>query len=146
MFEKATIVLLLLLIFYLWFSLRRSQKKAGRSAQKRSRGAVLGEEMAEAILASHGYRIVAAQHREKSRFYVDRKAVEIEVRIDFIVEKLGQRYVAEVKTGLNAPNPSWPATRRQLLEYSLIFPDWPILLVDVPAERVHLIEFDDWFS
>ncbi|MGC6507388.1 MAG: hypothetical protein ACON4U_03185 [Myxococcota bacterium] len=145
MFEKVTIVLLLLLIFYLWVSLRRSQKKAGQSAQKRSRGAVDGEQAAKAILASKGYRIVSAQHRAKSRFYVDRKAVEIEVRIDFIVEKSGQRFVAEVKTGQNAPNPNWPATRRQLLEYSLIFPDWPILLVDVPAEEIHLIEFDDWF-
>ena len=146
MFEKAFIVLLLFSVLYLWFSLRRSQKKAGRSAQRRSKRAVKGERAAEAILSQYGYHIVAQQHRARSQFYVDRKPVEIEVRLDFVVEKKGQRYIAEVKTGKNAPNPSWPATRRQLLEYSLIFPDWPILLVDVPAGEVHLIEFDDWFT
>lgn len=146
MFAKAFIVVLLMLVLYLWFSLRRSQRKAAQSARKRSTRAVKGEHDAKEILAQHGYRIVAQQHRARSQFYVDRKPVEIEVRLDFIVEKKGHRYVAEVKTGQNAPNPSWPATRRQLLEYSLIFPDWPILLVDVPAGKVHLIEFDDWFS
>jgi hypothetical protein len=131
-------------VLWLWYLLRRSQQKAGQAAQFRSRRAVDGEQLARDILATYGYNVIASQHRHQSQFFVDRVAVPIEVRLDFIVEKDGQSYVAEVKTGTQAPEPSFPATRRQLLEYSLIFPDWPVLLVDVPAGKVHLIEFDDW--
>lgn len=146
MFVNGLILILICSVLLLWFLLRRSAQKAGQSAQRRNQKAVDGEQVAREILTRYGFTIVSHQHREQSHFYVDRERVSIEVRLDFVVEKEGQRYVAEVKTGQHAPDPSWPATRRQLLEYALIFPDWPILLVDVPAQKVHLIEFDDWLD
>lgn len=146
MFVNGLIFILVCLVLWFGYLLRRSHQKAGQAAQFRSRRAVDGERLAQDILASYGYEIIASQHRHQSHFYIDRVAVPVEVRLDFIVEKDGRKYVAEVKTGMQAPDPSFPATRRQLLEYSLLFPDWPILLVDVPAKKVHLIEFDDWID
>jgi hypothetical protein len=53
----------------------------------------------------------------------------------------GRRFVAEIKTGDQAPDPSFPATRRQLLEYQLVFEVEGLLLVDMAAGRVRTVSF-----
>ena len=62
------------------------------------------------------------------------------MRADYLVERRGRRYLAEVKTGAHAPRLDLPATRRQILEYGLAFQTSGVLLVDADAERVTLIE------
>ncbi len=112
-------------------------------ARRRTRGRVAseGEREAERLLAKAGYRIVGRQVRRGFSFEVDGDPVEVEVRLDLVVSKGGRTMVAEVKTGDLVPDPTHPATRRQLLEYALVFGADEVLLVDVPAGEIHVVGF-----
>jgi hypothetical protein len=57
------------------------------------------------------------------------------------VTRGGRRFVAEVKTGAQAPSLATAATRRQLLEYRQVFAVDGVLLVDVEAGRVAEVLF-----
>jgi hypothetical protein len=65
----------------------------------------------------------------------------IELRADLLVSRAGRRFVAEVKTGASAPRLQTPATRRQLLEYSVAYDADGVLLVDIDAQRIHEVRF-----
>src|SRR5262245_41204359 len=108
------IVVLISLFAGVWLS-RALRRRASRS---RNRVALRGEAEAEYILEDLGYRIIERQARANFYIRVDGRNVEVEVRADLLVEKRGRRFVAEVKTGAVAPNPVFPSTRRQLLEYA----------------------------
>lgn len=114
-----------------------------RGAQSRTRNVVAldGEAEAEAILEDEGYTVVARQVTASWRIEVDGEPVDVGVRADLVVERDGRRYVAEVKTGGRAPDPCHPPTRRQLLEYSLVFRSSRVLLVDVQARAVREVTF-----
>jgi Holliday junction resolvase-like predicted endonuclease len=116
-------------------------KKAGRASKRRNRRAHDGEKSAISLLQSKGYRIIGKQVKEKSGMYIDGILHEVEVRVDFIVKKNLKKYIVEVKTGKNAPDPTTPSTRRQLLEYSLIFKGYGVLLVDMEEKRIKKIHF-----
>lgn len=113
----------------------------GFSSRSRNRVAQHGEADAERILERAGYRVVERQARAEWSMLVDGEEVPVEVRIDLLVSRRGKRYVAEVKTGDRAPDPCHPPTRRQLLEYALIFDAREVLLVDVPKGSVRAISF-----
>ena len=117
---------------------------AGVRARTRNRIAQHGESEAEEILADAGFTVVSRQTTARWRMAVDGEEVTVGVRADLIVERRGQRFVAEVKTGSRAPEPCLPATRRQLLEYSLVFGGACVLLVDVPARTVHAVTFPEF--
>jgi hypothetical protein len=106
----------------------------------RARGAD-GEVRAEPLLRGLGYAIVARQAPVSYDVSVDGAWRAIELRADFVVERDGRRFVAEVKTGRLAPRLDTSATRRQLLEYRIAFDVVGVLLVDVDAGRVHAVEF-----
>ncbi|MGZ3418820.1 MAG: hypothetical protein ACXWUG_25675 [Polyangiales bacterium] len=123
--------------FGIWISsLFRSSASRGRNqvAQR-------GETEAEAILEALGYRVVERQARAGWSIVVDGEEQAVEVRADLIVSRKGRTFVAEVKTGSLAPDPTHPPTRRQLLEYSLVFGADEVLLVDVPARAVRSVSF-----
>lgn len=113
-------------------------------SRSRNRVAQRGEVEAEHILAEAGFAIVSRQTTARWRMAVDGEEVTVGVRADLIVERRGKRYVAEVKTGERAPEPCLPATRRQLLEYSLVFGGGCVLLVDVPGRAVHAVTFPEF--
>lgn len=100
-----------------------------------------GEATAESLLKAAGYTLVDAQLRLPCNYLVDGDPVSYAVRVDFLVEKGGLRYVAEAKNGPSASDPRSTATRRQLLEYAVVFRAHGVLLVDVPGRRVRTIEF-----
>ncbi len=131
------VVLVVGLFLGLWFArLGRSSRSKGRN-----RVAADGERDAEVLLEDAGYQIVDRQVRRRFSFAVDGAATEVEVRADLLVKRRGRTLVAEVKTGSTAPDPTYPPTRRQLLEYSLVFGADEVLLVDVPAGEIHVISF-----
>ena len=74
---------------------------------------------------------------------VDGKPVSFEVELDYLVLDLRDRkLVAEVKTGSAAPDPVYIPTRRQLLEYAVLFPEAVgLLLVDMERAAVLETEF-----
>gem|GEM_PF-561912 len=111
-----------------------------RIAAARAAGAD-GELRAEPLLRAQGYAIVARQAPVSYDVAVDGERFEIALRADFLLERDGRRYVAEVKTGRLAPRLETSATRRQLLEYRVAFDVDGVLLVDVDAGRVHSLEF-----
>lgn len=115
----------------------------GWRARWRARVAMRGELDAEKLLSLAGWRVVGRQLRRRRRMWIDGESVEVELRADLLVERGGERRIAEVKTGSRVPDPAFPGTRRQLTEYVLVFGGDVILLVDVPAREIHEVRFDD---
>jgi len=111
-----------------------------RLAEQSAR-ATAGEALAEKLLAKAGYRVEARQATRRWAVHVDGEPQEVTLRADFVVARRGRRYVAEVKTGQDAPDIAAPATRRQLLEYRCAFGVDGVLLVDAEARRVHAVDF-----
>lgn len=114
-----------------------------RALQRRMARARAGELAAEALLAAHGYRVVARQVPRELVLVVDGIALPYQVRADLLVASAAdERFVAEVKTGSQASDPLHVPTRRQLLEYALAFPDQRgVLLVDMERRRLRRVRF-----
>lgn len=100
-----------------------------------------GEREAGPMLEARGYAIVGRQVAQSFRVGVDGRAIDVSLRADFVVERGGRRFVADVKTGLSAPRVESAATRRQLLEYRCAFDVDGVLLVDADRETVREIVF-----
>ncbi|MDQ3338876.1 MAG: hypothetical protein M4D80_27235 [Myxococcota bacterium] len=114
-------------------------------AKRRARRAGNGEEDAAVMLRRAGFTIVARQARTWWSPTVDGEPVETELRADYLVESDGELFVAEVKTGDEAPQLSTAATRRQLLEYQvafhLAFGAGGVLLVCPELNAIHRVQF-----
>ncbi len=110
---------------------------------RRARRARRGELDAEAILAREGFRVVGRQVRGAVTYRIDGAPREAGVVVDLLVERDGRRWVAEVKTGAEAPDPLARPTRRQLLEYAHAFDGAGVLLVDAEAGLVRAFEAPD---
>ncbi len=119
--------------FEAWLRSLRAQSRQARAAS--------GEVNAARWLAELGYEILGAQIVAQYVVWVDREPFTVGLRADYLVQKKGARYVAEVKTGKLAPRIDTPATRRQLLEYRVAFDVDGVLLVDAEAGRVRAITF-----
>jgi Holliday junction resolvase len=109
--------------------------------RRRMRRARQGEREAPSWLEALGYAVVGSQVSGGYTLSVDGESTAINVRADFIVERAGVRYVAEVKTGQAAPRIQNQATRRQLLEYRMAFAVDGVLLIDAETRRVHVVCF-----
>lgn len=120
-----------------WFGAR------GRSRTARTRGriAVEGEQHGAALLADAGFRIVGRQVAHELAIEVDGETYGARLRCDYLVAKDGETWVAEIKTGEDAPSLTNPATRRQLLEYQVAYAVAGVVLVDATAGTVHEVRF-----
>ena len=125
--------LLLLVLSRHWDAWRRSIR-----ARRRGARAVSGEEAAETLLEDAGYEILERQLGLTWEIDCDGEAIEFLLRADLLVERDGEEFIAEVKTGDLAPSLTNSSTRRQMLEYSIAFNSPTILLVDV--ERGEILE------
>ncbi len=100
-----------------------------------------GEHAALGLLVGAGYRVVARQTTRRYRVRVDGAWCEVELRADFLVERKGETFVAEVKGGPVVCDPLHTPTRRQLLEYEVAFEADGVVLVDVPGRRIRRVAF-----
>jgi hypothetical protein len=116
-----------------WRGSWRARRRAGRALE--------GEDTAARMLVRAGYTIVAKQARTWWAPLVDGEPQETELRADYLVEAKGELYVAEVKTGDEAPQLATAATRRQLLEYHVAFEADGVLLVCPERGAIHRVEF-----
>lgn len=132
---------LLLVCLWLWARLRAAQGRWSRASRARNRRAQGGEAAAEALLEAHGFTVVERQAVVEAAMWVDGEERRYTVRFDLLVHKGGQNYVAEVKTGERAPDPTHPPTRRQLLEYALLMPDHGVLLIDMEDGAIVEVDF-----
>lgn len=96
----------------------------------------IAEQRAASLLERRGYRIVASQVEWPCELLVDGRETRYKVRGDYLVERRGRTYLAEVKSGAQATRIENPATRRQVLEYLSVFPVSSVLLVDMESETV----------
>ena len=111
--------------FLFWLSRRRGSK---------------GESSAIRLLHKSGFDIVSSQVPLTGSISVNGEQVGFDVRPDFLVERNGIQYLAEVKTG-KAASPRNRDTRRQLLEYVTLGKTDTILLVDATAGKIIEISF-----
>lgn len=130
--------LLSLVLLGLW---RSAEGRGSRRSRRRTRRAVDGEAEAEELLAAAGFTVLDRQHGREGRLWVDGEELVYGVRVDLLVERAGETYVAEVKTGSRAPDPRHGPTRRQLREYAALFPESGVLLVDIDEELILEIDF-----
>lgn len=104
------------------------------------RGAV-AETRAIVLARRRGYHVVATQVPGTVTVSIDGRSRTLDVRADMLLERGFRRFIAEVKTGRVAPDPTSRATRRQLLEYAHAFDADGLLLFDMEKERIHEIRF-----
>ena len=116
-------------------------RKGSRATRRRNRMALRGEEIAEKLFKKHGYRVVERQAVGEWWMWIDDEAVDVQVRVDFIVKRRRKLYAAEVKSGKMVTDPAFSATRRQLLEYHLVFDVDGVLLVDTESRQIHAVDF-----
>ena len=135
------IAVLSVLCLVLVLALRLSQGKASRASRARNAHAQWGEQEAERLLENAGYAIIERQVARSWAMEVDGEGFEASVRADLLVKRGGQLFVAEVKTGRLAPDPLYPPTRRQLLEYLFVFDPDGLLVVDVESRSIREVVF-----
>ena len=110
---------------------------AGRKLRLRAARARIAEVRAVRLLAESGYQVLAEQPTAAWQVG-DHEAL---VRADYLVARGRLRYVAEVKSGEEAPSLSSRSTRRQLLEYLCAFDADGVLLVDAESGTVEEVRF-----
>ncbi|MGI6485757.1 MAG: hypothetical protein ACOX15_05450 [Tepidanaerobacteraceae bacterium] len=110
-------------------------------AKNRIRKAKRSEKKAIKLLESRGFEIVDIQKENSYKLYVDGKPYEACVKADIIARKGSKYYVAEVKSGEKATSPRYPETRRQLLEYFLVYKPDGLILVDMEKKNLRKIEY-----
>ena len=137
------VVVLVAVVCGLLLALAWQRGRAGRASRKRMRRALKGEDDAVTLLEEAGFEVTDRQARRTWTLRVDGEDHEVEVRADFLAERDGRSFVAEVKTGTRAPNPLHPPTRRQLLEYGFVFACDGLVLVNAETGTLTEVEFPD---
>ena len=136
--EIYLLLLLLLFVLYLGWKLRKIYKNFKFFLNKR-RGKK-AEKNAIRLLKKNGYKIQNYQPIAKGHVFQDNEKVYFDIRADLIVSKDKKLYVAEVKSGDSASIKEIN-TRRQLLEYSRVFENNNLILIDTEKNKIKKIEF-----
>lgn len=105
------------------------------------RGEKLEKEAAR-FLRSKGFYVLKSQPEISYCIWEDGAEKQINITPDYLVEKNGQRYLVEVKSGKQAPGVSYAPTRRQLLEYVVASQTKGIYLLDMENKQLKQINFD----
>ena len=116
-----------------WLVVRRLRVQAGRALD--------AEAWAASLLSAAGYSVIGTQVKGSYDLLIDGRAFSIALRADYVVERRGRLFVAEVKSGRLAPSLETAATRRQLLEYRIAFAVDGVLLVDGEEGSIHEVVF-----
>lgn len=124
-----------------WLFRLASRALARRRRVARLTRAYAGQRNAIPLVESLGYTVLAEQPRITMTVHVDGAPFVLDLRPDLFLERGGERYVADVKTGRAAPDPLFAATRRQLLEYATAIGASGALLVDVERAEVRAVSF-----
>lgn len=93
------------------------------------------------FLERQGYRVVGEQVEKYAAIEIDGRKIPYTVRADYLLKKRGKTYIAEVKTGNQAVSCLQPHTRRQLLEYYLVYQPQAVLFVDGEEGKIEKVVF-----
>ena len=134
------VLIIFVVLFFIWLGWKiRIWWKNFLFMLLRKRGQK-GEKVSIYLLEKNGYKILDEQIKLNGYFFIDDDLKQFELRPDFLVEKDGVRYIAEVKTG-EVANPTNRNTRRQLHEYSYYSGHEVVLLVDPIKKSIKKLSF-----
>lgn len=140
--EAAYVAALVLLVaFTVWLTVRFIRLRDRRARVRRAARAARAEREARGVLEHAGFRVRGEQVRKGWAVAADGEQVRFELVADYVVERDGRLWVAEVKTGERALDLRFGPTRRQLLEYREAFGVEGVLLVDAEANSFREIRF-----
>lgn len=125
----------------IWLAFRVRRRLGRRSRVRRAARALRAERLAAGVLEACGYEVIGRQVRQSWGLCADDEDVKFTLIADYLVERRGQRWVAEVKTGDRALDLRYGPTRRQLLEYREAFAVDGVLLVDAERQTVRSVRF-----
>ncbi|MCR4430708.1 MAG: hypothetical protein NUV45_06795 [Tepidanaerobacteraceae bacterium] len=108
---------------------------------KRINRAKKSEIKAVELLKKNGFEIIDIQKENTYTVFVDDKPYKATVKADMIVKKGNKTFVAEVKSGESAPSLKSIDTRRQLLEYYLVYKPGGLLLIDMEKNKIRKVEY-----
>lgn len=112
-----------------------------KKIKKRFIKSKFGEFEAKSFLQNLGFTIIAEQVSLISNMLVDNKKYNYEVIADFLVKRKNEKAIVEVKTGKEAINPLNINTRRQILEYMLLYNINKLYLFDAQNKKLQEIKF-----
>lgn len=124
------------LFHYLFKYLRRKKLNRKMTRARKAEGRALK------LLEREGYEIIEVQKRVPFVTHVDGKPYKNSIQADYIVTRDGKTFVVEVKTGGEATQVTTSQTRRQLLEYYLVYRPDGIILLDMECEELREVKFE----
>lgn len=140
-FEIGVLLFVFVAVIAIWGAFRLKAWVRQWELRRSMRRAQVLEKRALHFLKERGFQCIGEQIEKEAFFLIDGRRVPFRVRVDYLLERDGKKYVAEVKTGKQAKTPEHPSVRRQLLEYALLFAPCSILFVDGEEKKVHEISF-----
>ncbi|MEL6183913.1 MAG: hypothetical protein AAFU79_04745 [Myxococcota bacterium] len=122
--------------------------------RQRAHRALGGEAAAETLARQHGWRVLGRQVERSYTLVVDGAPRTFKVRVDLLLSRGGRRAVGETKTGARVARLEHGPTRRQLIEYGLVFEAEEVVLIDVERRKLTSVEVPrlpartppSWFS
>jgi hypothetical protein len=139
--ELRLLLALCALALSVWLGLWVRAALDRRSRRRRAVRAQRAEHNAAGLLEAHGFAVVGRQVRQSWALSVDGQELPFTLVADYLVERAGQRWVAEVKTGQRCLDLRHGPTRRQLLEYREAFAADGVLLVDAEGRTLRSVRF-----
>ena len=125
-------------LFTAWFL---HKKVAGWQISKNRKQGRTGELNAIKWLHKHGFINIKEQVNISFTWTAGKKIITSKIRPDILAQKNGVEWLIEVKTG-DAASLKNTKTRRQLREYSALFPDKRCALFDATGQKFYEINFD----
>ena len=136
--EIFLLIILILFFLYLGWKIREIYKNIKFYLYKRK--GKKAEQKAIKLLKKNGYKIESFQTTAQGKLLQDDETLTFLIRADLIVSKDKKKFIAEVKSG-KAASIEEINTRRQLLEYSKVFNNNNLILIDTEKNKIKKIEF-----
>ena len=136
--EIFLLIILILFLLYLGWKIKGIYKNIKFYLYK-TKGKK-AEQKAIKLLKKHGYKIESLQTIAKGKLLQDDEMINFFIRADLIVSKDKKKFIAEVKSG-KAASIEEINTRRQLFEYSKVFNNKNLILIDTEKNKIKKIEF-----
>lgn len=119
-----------------------AQRWRGRARLRaRFRAGRVAESEAAARLRELGFEVLDSQVEDLAHVVVDGVRIECAVRADYLVRRRGRLALVEVKSGVGERSPAENDTRRQLLEYWLVFGGLPLYHLDATSGALTRVGF-----
>ena len=136
--ESFLLIIFILFFLYLGWKIKEVYKNIKFYFYKRK--GKKAEQKAIKLLKKNGYKIESFQTTAKGKLLQDDETLTFLIRADLIVSKDKKKFIAEAKSG-KAASIEEINTRRQLLEYSKVFNNKNLILIDTEKNKIKKIEF-----